>query len=127
MLESLSITRMAEALADHAASRLDLIARNVAQADTPGYKAMDLPDFAKVYEDSTDHGMRATRPGHFNTPETAFQPVVQPSKGEASPNGNTVSVEQEMVKSAEVRQDHDMALAVYRSAQDILRISLGRK
>ncbi|MBI1169870.1 FlgB family protein [bacterium] len=127
MLESLSITRMAEALADHAATRLDLIARNVAQADTPGYKAMDLPDFAKVYQDSVDNGMRATRPGHFTTADTAFQPVAQPSAGEASPNGNTVSVEKEMVKSAEVRQDHEMALAVYRSAQDILRISLGRK
>ena len=127
MLESLSITRMAEALADHSASRLDLIARNVAQADTPGYKAMDLPAFAKVYEDQANEGMRATRPGHFTTTETAFQPVAEATGGEASPDGNTVSVEKEMVKSAEVRQDHDMALAVYRSAQDILRISLGRK
>ncbi|MGV8989749.1 MAG: FlgB family protein [Cypionkella sp.] len=118
---------MAEALADHAASRLDLIARNVAQADTPGYKAMDLPAFAKAYEDSAGSGMRATRPGHFTTAMTAFQPVPQPSGGEASPDGNTVSVEKEMVKSAAVRQDHEMALAVYRSTQDILRISLGRK
>jgi flagellar basal-body rod protein FlgB len=118
---------MAEALADHAASRLDLIARNVAQADTPGYKAMDLPAFAKVYADSSEHGMRATRSGHFTSAQEALEPVAQPAKGEASPNGNTVSLAQEMVKSVEVRQDHDMALAVYRSAQDILRISLGRK
>ena len=128
MLESLSITRMAEALADHAASRLDLIARNVAQADTPGYKAMDLPDFATVYEDqASGGGMRATRPGHFTSAMAASEPVPQPAMGEASPDGNTVSIEKEMVKSAEVRQDHEMALAVYRSTQDILRISLGRK
>ena len=127
MLESLGITRMAEALADHAATRLDLIARNVAQADTPGYKAMDLPDFAEVYADATGKGMRATRPGHFNGAGPVLEAVVQPSKGEASPDGNTVSVEKEMVKSAIVRQDHEMALAVYRSTQDILRISLGRK
>lgn len=124
MLESLSITRMAEALADHAASRLDLIARNVAQADTPGYKAMDLADFSQVYRDA-DGGMRATRPGHFTSAMTALQPVAQPSHGEASPDGNTVSIEKEMVKSAEVRQDHDMALSVYRSTRDILRASLG--
>ena len=123
MLESLSLTRMAEALADHAASRLDLIARNVAQADTPGYKAMDLPGFAAVYQD--DGGMRATRPGHFSSAMTASMPVAQPTRGEASPDGNTVSIEKEMVKSAEVRQDHEMALAVYRSTRDILRASLG--
>jgi flagellar basal-body rod protein FlgB len=127
MLEDLRITKMAEALANHAASRLDLIARNVAQADTPGYKAMDLPDFAKVYRDAAEGGMRATRPGHFTTSMTAAEPMAQPSGGEASPDGNTVSVEREMVKSVEVRQDHDMALAVYSSARDILRASLGRK
>lgn len=127
MLESLSITRMAEALADHASSRLNLIARNIAQADTPGYKAMDLPDFAKVYEDQSTNGMRATRPGHFTSAMNASEPVPQAAVGEASPDGNTVSVEKEMVKSAEVRQDHDMALAVYSSARDILRASLGRK
>ena len=125
MLDSLNITRMAEALADHSAARLDLIARNVAQADTPGYKAMDLPDFADVYQDSAGDGMRATLPGHFTSAMTAMTPVPQPSGGEASPDGNTVSVEREMVKSAEVRQDHDMAMAVYQSARDILRASLG--
>ena len=123
MLETLGITRMAEALADHAASRLDLIARNVAQADTPGYKAMDLPDFAAVYRDA--EGMRATRPGHFSSAMAASAPVPQPTRGEASPDGNTVSIEKEMVKSAEVRQDHEMALSVYRSTRDILRASLG--
>ena len=127
MLESLDITRMATALADHAAKRLDLIARNVAQADTPAYKAMDLPDFAQVYGDTEGQGMRATRPGHLDGAGTAPEPVAEPSKGEASPNGNTVSVEREMVKSAMVRQDHEMALAVYRSTQDILRASIGRK
>jgi flagellar basal-body rod protein FlgB len=127
MLESLSITRMAEALAEHAASRLDLIARNVAQADTPGYKAMDLPDFGSVYQDSADGGMRATRPGHLTSAMVASTPVPQAAHGEASPDGNTVSVEKEMVKSAQIRQDHEMALAVYASARDILRASLGRR
>ena len=127
MLESLSITRMAAALADHAATRLDLIARNVAQADTPGYKAVDLPDFARVFEDSAGGTLRATRPGHFTSAMTASEPVPQQSAGEASPDGNTVSIAREMVKSASVRQEHEMALAVYSSTRDILRASLGRR
>ena len=125
MFESLSITRMAEALANHAGARLGLIARNVAQADTPGYKAMDLPDFAATYQDT--EAMRATRPGHFASAAQMMEPVAQPSDGEASPDGNTVSLEHEMVKSVDVRQQHDMALAVYRSTADIIRASLGRR
>ena len=131
MLETLNLTRMAEALAEHAASRMGLIARNVAQADTPGYKAMDLPDFAQVYQagppDGMRDGMRATRPGHLLSAPSTAQAIAQPAAGEAQPNGNTVSLEREMVKSASVRQEHDMALAVYSHARDILRASLGRK
>lgn len=127
MLESLSITRMAEALAEHSSKRLGLIARNVAQSATPGYKATDLQSFDEVYRDSADGGMRATRPGHFTSAGTVMAETEIASSGGASPNGNTVSVEEEMVKSVMVRQDHDMAMAVYSNARDILRASLGRK
>jgi len=127
MLETLNLSRMAGALADHAASRMDQVARNVAQADTPGYKAMDLPDFAQVYDAGFAGRMRATRPGHITSAHTAAQAIAQPAAGEAQPNGNTVSLEREMVKSVSVRQEHDMALAVYSHARDILRASLGRK
>ena len=127
MLETLNLTRMAEALAEHASSRMGLVARNVAQADTPGYRAMDLPDFAQVYDAGGQGGMRATRSGHITSAPSTAQAIAQPAAGEAQPNGNTVSLEREMVKSASVRQEHDMALAVYSHARDILRASLGRK
>lgn len=127
MLESLNLTRMAESLAEHAASRMDQIARNVAQANTPGYKAMDLPDFAQVYDKGLQGGMRATKPGHIITAQADGQARAQPAAGAAAPNGNTVSLEREMVKSVSVRQEHDMALAVYSHARDILRASLGRR
>ena len=126
MFETLGITQMAEALANHAGTRLGLIARNVAQADTPGYKAMDLPDFAATYQDD-GQAMRATRLGHLTSVAKMLAPVAQASGGESSPDGNTVSLEREMVKSVDVRQQHDMALAVYRSTQDIIRASLGRR
>ena len=127
MLESLNLTRMAEALAEHAASRMDQIARNVAQANTPGYKAMDLPDFAQVYDSGPQGGMRATKAGHITAAKTATEAIPQAAAGAAAPNGNTVSLEREMVKSVSVRQEHDMALAVYSHARDILRASLGRR
>lgn len=127
MLETLNLTRIAQALAEHAAARMDQVARNVAQADTPGYKAMDLPDFAQVYNAGPQGSMRATRAGHITTALRGPQNIAQPAGGEAQPNGNTVSLEREMVKSAAIRQEHNMALAVYGHARDILRASLGRK
>lgn len=127
MFETLELTRMARALAAHAGDRLGLIARNVANADTPGFKATDLPDFGSAYA-AADLSLRATRPGHLGSPEARFDDRPVPVPGAiSSPDGNTVSVEREMVRAAEVRRDHEMALSIYRATSDIVRASLGRR
>ncbi len=126
MFEKLDVVRMAQALAAHAGARQEAIARNVANADTPGYRALDLPDFAATYQASVPGAMRATRPGHLGAQDQVAAPTLRAAGGSGAPNGNTVSLEGEMVKAVEVRQQHDMALAIYRSATTILRTSLGR-
>jgi len=114
---------MAQAMARYAGARQAAIATNIAQADTPGYRARDLPSFAESYA-AADGAMRATRPGHSTAQALAPASVDRP--GTAAPNGNTVSLEGEMVKAVEARQQHDMALAILRSSSNILRLSLGR-
>lgn len=124
MFPKLELTQMAQALASHAGARMGTVAANVANADTPGYRAQDLPDFAAVWRQGEP--LRATRPGHLTDGPGPGQAATVDDLRFAAPNGNTVSVEAEMVKSAEARQEHEMALAIYRSTSDILRISLGR-
>ncbi|MEY4984799.1 MAG: hypothetical protein RIR62_3065 [Pseudomonadota bacterium] len=123
MFEKLEITRMAQALMSHAGGRLALAAQNVAHADTAGYRARDLPDFADTWRDGM--AMAATRPGHFGhdradslRPRTLSLP--------ADPNGNSVSLEAEMIRASDARQAHDMAMAVYRSTSAVTRAALGR-
>jgi flagellar basal-body rod protein FlgB len=123
MFEKLEIVRMAQALAQHAGARQGIVARNIAHADTPGYKAQDLPDFAAVVDGGA---LRATRKGHLATSEEAMEPRPRATGGGASPDGNTVSLEREMVTAAGIRQQHEMALAIYRNSADIIRASLGR-
>ena len=127
MFEKLQITAMAQALASHSGARLGLIAQNVANADTPGYKAMDLPSFAEAYRAAEPDALRQTRPGHLGGLGEETLATPRRGTGAEAPNGNSVSLEQEMVKAAGVRQDHEMALAIYRSTSDIIRASLGRK
>ncbi|MCE6960924.1 FlgB family protein [Cereibacter sphaeroides] len=125
MFEKLEIVRTAQAMARHAGIRTEVIARNVANADTPGYRARDLPDFATYAEG--EGGLRTTRAGHLRSPEAAAAESVEtPLQGAASPNGNSVSLEEEMVKSVSAKQQHDMALAIYQSSSRLLRTSLGR-
>lgn len=121
MYEGLQILRVADSLARHAEARQGEIARNIANADTPGYRAGDLPSFADSYDDAA-LPLRATRSQHL-TDDAPWRRIDAPD--EASPDGNTVSLENQILKAAEARQSHEMALAVYSSAMAILRSSIG--
>jgi flagellar basal-body rod protein FlgB len=125
MFEKLELTRMAQSLAAFSGARMAVIAENVANADTPGYKAKDMPAFADVFSD-TGGDMRTTRTGHLGQVSSGAMPMPDLVRGHEAPNGNSVSLEAEMVKSVEARQSHDMALAIYRATSDVIRASLGR-
>lgn len=128
MFEKPEILSMAGALSAHAELRQRVIAENVANADTPGYRARDVADFSKVYRSDDGFRMKTVMPGQSDGVSSAFSDAVgiRPGSQDASPNGNSVSVETEMVAAADVKQTHDMALAIYRSSLGILRSSLGR-
>ncbi|MCQ0969109.1 FlgB family protein (plasmid) [Paracoccus sp. TK19116] len=129
MFDRIETLRMAKAMTNHAAERQRIVARNIANADTPGYAAADVRGFTESYRsDPARFQMRATDPRHMSDPgwvvsRTQF---VEDATG-ASPNGNAVSIEDEMVKMADVKREQDLALAVYRNGLDILRTSLGRR
>lgn len=130
MFEKLELTRMAQAMATHAGARMGIVAQNVAHADTPGYRAKDVASFADSYQKGGDSfAMRTTRAGHLKGGDQGDSVPLQIREKSlaGAPNGNSVSLEQEMVKAAQARQDHDMALAIYRNTSSILRASLGRQ
>lgn len=131
MFERLEVLRLAQGLAEHAAARQSVVARNVANADTPGYRQRDLSSFAEVWNRQAGaNALKSTREGHFRSSSVAGygrgDAQVVPG-ATADPNGNTVSVEVEIMKSAEVKQEHDLALSIYRSSLNVLRSSLGRR
>ena len=49
------------------------------------------------------------------------------SVGAAAPNGNTVSIEQEVFKSAEATGQHNMALGVYTKSLELMKLAIGRR
>ncbi len=123
MFENLKIFSMASALAQHGATRQSVVAENIANADTPGYRARDVASFAESYDPAPATGLNATRPGHRFAGEAPYaaapREVYRP--GAESPNGNNVSIENEIFSAAEASGDHQKALAIYRSALTVLR------
>lgn len=129
MFKGLTLFKVASALAQHAAARQVLTARNVANSETPGYRAADLPDFAETLRAGAEGAaLKRTRPGHLAPAATPVmaRAVAASGEGDMSPDGNDVSLETEMVRAAEVRQQHELALSVYRSGLEQMRTALGR-
>ena len=130
MNESTNMLSMARALTTHASARQQLLARNVANADTPGFRAQDLGGFDRLVESggmAPGLAMAATRPAHLTGQGWQSSARIIAAGGEASPNGNDVSLEDEMFRQADIRREHQLALNVYESGLRLTRNALGRR
>lgn len=99
-------------MARHAAKRHALIAQNVANADTPGYKARDIGSFADTLK------AHALGP---NGPSQIFE-----RSDVESPNGNSVSLEDELMRGAQVQNDYNMAVSIYRTTLQMMKTAVGK-
>ena len=127
MFQSLEIFQIASAMAKSAGKRQALISQNVANSDTPEYIARDLPSFHEIYQQDLTTVQRATRAAHLNgVADGLLTGESFEDKSHASINGNTVSVEKEMLKGVETKRQHDRALSIYKSSLDVLRMTLGK-
>ena len=123
MLGDIKIMQVASALSRHSAERHKVISENIANADTAGYKAKDVEDFGDAYMRSERTGPVVKNASSANS-EMHFRIVESQINGAVSPNGNTVSLEDQMMRSVDAQQNHEAATTIYKKAMDILRTSL---
>ena len=111
------------------AARLRLSTENIANADTPGYRARDIAPFGEATEAAPGFAAKRTRPGHigFGADPHGFEARETTAFGAETPNGNSVSLEDQMMRAADVRQAHEMAVGVYAKSLAILRSTLSQR
>lgn len=102
-------------------ARTGVIAENIANADTPGYAARDVaaPEFRQRLT-----AMRASDPRHLQAGSASAARTHEAPDGEASLNGNQVSIETQMMKISETRMDYQLASSVYRKGIDMIRLAV---
>jgi len=127
-----SLFNAVEARLKWASKRQALIAENIANADTPGFKAKDLKpiDFKSVLKNTSSSGAStmATTDSHHIMPARSsggFKMDVSKSTG-TSLSGNSVDLEQESIKMALTRDQHTLASTVYRKYTDMLKLAIGK-
>lgn len=114
-------------------SRQGLLAENVANAETPGYRGRDLKqyDFADRASSvsSATVTTSATQPMHFavsSSDSSAFG-AQRMANFEITPEGNGVTLEDEMMKVTTNMMDYQAATTLYQKSIKILKTAMGRQ
>ena len=124
MFKNLDVFRIANAMAAHAQSRQAVLAQNIANADTPGYRTRDIAPFASYFETPNSSSIaRATRAKHLLD---GIGNAQIDRSAEPSPNGNSVSLEEEMMKVTANQMDYQAATSLYSKTMGLFRIAIGR-
>jgi flagellar basal-body rod protein FlgB len=92
------------------ATRQCVVASNIANANSPGYKALDLEPFEAAML-SAQLRMEATQPGHLApemTAATAAKEAEDEDGWDVFHSGSSVSIEQEMMKGGEVSRAYSL-------------------
>lgn len=97
-------------------TRQSLVAQNVANADTPGYRARDVLPFQRVLDRGALE-MATANPMHMRPSESeTLAAATKPANGwEATHSGNTVSPELEMIKAGEIRGAYSLDTNILRA------------
>ena len=118
------------ALADRRLAWLDqrqqVLAQNIANADTPGYTARGLAPFARLLEGAgAAPALAVTEPGHIPGRENGAAGQ-SPRPAARAPDGNAVSLQQELVKMADNDANHALVTNLYRKYLGLFRTAIGK-
>lgn len=123
----------------HLSERQRVIAENIANNETPHYKAREkeAPDFSALVE---AHGgskgvPHVTRPRINLTsgmtalgatpPQSASDIVLDRNTTETKPDGNNVTLEEQMLKMGTVQSDFTAMTNLYRKQMSLLKTAIG--
>lgn len=111
--------------------RQEIISANIANAETPGYKAKRI-DFEEALERALDvdklRSINTSDNRHYNVGGGSFKnlkpDIYEDPNGVVSEDGNTVNRDQELAKLAENRILHDAAVQLLNKKLGLLKYAI---
>ncbi len=106
-----------------------VISQNLANANTPGYKSMELisPDYSSAT--GNNGKLIVTSPMHIGGigKQTGFKLTKQKNAYETAPNGNNVSVEEQMLKMSQNSTKYQATASLIKKIEGFTKIALGER
>jgi flagellar basal-body rod protein FlgB len=128
--------RAMKAMAEHQR----VIAENVANSETPGYKArtVEAPDFSALVESQVGAGgaPRVARPRvelsggmaalGARPPQAGGRVVLDSATSETKPDGNNVTLEDQLLSLGQVQADYAAMTSLYGKQIGLLKSAIGK-
>jgi flagellar basal-body rod protein FlgB len=121
----------------HLSDRQRVIAQNIANSETPGFKARDVtaPNFSNLLSAQDSGKPSVTRPQITLTSGMSGLGARQPMAGnivldtdtaETKPDGNNVALEDQLLKMGQIQADFATMTSIYRKQLGLLKTAIGR-
>jgi flagellar basal-body rod protein FlgB len=127
VMESIQLFEVASRQAEWLSVRQSTVSGNIANANTPGFRARDVTPFDAVLQ-NTNMPMATTNPLHF-ADATTDRYVVESevNKGSAQQlSGNSVELSDELMKEGMIKRDYDLNTAIVKSFHKMMLMSVRR-
>ncbi len=115
---------------DWAVERQQVLAQNVANADTPGYRPMDIkrPEFKDfLAKGSGPVKLAVTHPRHIAArPGATPRNRWEPHEAAAAPSGNAVDLEAQMLKVRDTSGTFNFILNLMRKHVQLMKLAVRR-
>ncbi|MBL8578411.1 MAG: flagellar basal body rod protein FlgB [Mesorhizobium sp.] len=120
-METVNLFALATQQSKWLAVRQTAVAGNVANVNTPGYKAVDVEPFESVL-DKTGVRLATTQQGHIagSAGGSGFAVNEQTDEPSVLPSENSVVLEDELMKAGEVRRQFELNTAIVKAFQRML-------
>ena len=110
--------------------RQRVLADNIANADTPKFKPRDLmpPDLGRTAPAAGPVALVQTDPMHLRASGAGGGPrfTTTPGRYQVHPDGNAVSLEEEMMKVAANQMDYQAATQLYARSMGLLKMAVSK-
>jgi flagellar basal-body rod protein FlgB len=105
--------------------RQTLLAENIANADTPCWRARDLKPFAALLAGAGQTVTPTlTNPAHLSARRA--DPAAEQVRGERAPDGNSVRLDVELSRVADTESAQAFASSIFTKYAGMFRLALGR-
>ena len=131
MFENLTLFKMAQRSLDYQAKRQSVLADNVANANTPHFKSKDLSELSfkdLLKPDSSSLQVTQTHPNHMSLDSQALKvsTLIEKRPDETKPDGNEVSLEEQMAKIGDVQGKYTLAINLFMKHVSMLKTAIGK-